>query len=177
MRCVSLDEAGKAWDEFFAKAKKSVFKCEVLQDYTAVDMGPSLQAWYDGDKELSVKLMIEADRTNEWMKAYLARDIRKTRVHIVQQPYSPYLEWEIECYKRGHKGEDIFLASSEELGSIKIPNGDYWIFDDSSVVEYAYVGLHGNPVGGYIYPPGSDIARFRLARDEALKHGELVART
>ena len=176
MRRVSLAEAGKAWDDFFAIAKKNVFKCEVLQDYTAVDMGPSLQAWYDGDKELSVKLMIEADRTNEWMKAYLARDIRKTRVHIVQEPYSPYLEWEIECYKHGHNGEDIFLTPYEALDNIKIPKGDFWMFDDGAVVEYVYEGRHGNPVGGYIYPPGSDITRFRVVRDEALKHGELVVR-
>lgn len=69
MKRVSLEEAGNAWDEFFADAKTSMFKCEVLQDYTAVDMGPSLQAWRDGDRDLSIKLMVEADRTNQWMKA------------------------------------------------------------------------------------------------------------
>lgn len=174
MKQVSLEEASDAWDKFFAKAKTSVFKCEVLQDYTAVDMGPSLQAWYDGDKERSVKLMIEADRTNQWMETYLSRDIRKTRVHIVQKPYTPYLEWEIECYRYGHKGEDIFLTSKDKLGGIKIPAGDFWIFDDSAAIEYVYEGPQGLPVGGYIYPPGSDISHLYSVQEEALRLGVRV---
>lgn len=163
--------AGAAWDDFFAVAKTSVFKCEVLQDYTAVDMGPSLQAWYDGDKDLSIELMIEGNRTNDWMKAYSARNISKTRVHVVEKPYTPYLEWEIEGYKHSITGEQIFLAPKAKLDHTLIPAGDFWIFDDSMAVEYIYEGPQGNPIGGYVYGVGSNIDRLRVARDAVLQCG------
>lgn len=101
----------------------------------------------------------------------MARDISKTRVHVVEEPYTPYIVWEIKCYRHGHKGEDIFLTSKGKLGSIKVPGGDFWIFDDSSAVEFIYEGLHGKSVGGYIYPSGSDISHLRAVKKEVLGYG------
>ena len=174
MRSVSLDTASQAWDRFFAAAQTSAFKCEVLQDYTAVDMGPSLKAWYEGDRDVSIKLMTQAAAANEWMVAYSARSIAKTRVHLTKTPYTPYLEWEIESYKRSITGEQIFLTDEAKLDHVAIPAGDFWIFDDRVAIEYIYEGSQGNPVGGYVYAEGDDIEHLRVVRDAALEFGSLV---
>lgn len=172
MRVANLEEAVKIWDNFFAETEHETFKCEVLQDYSAIDMGASLQAWLDGDKEESIRLLIEDNKNNEWGKQYAAKPIKKTRVHVVERPYTPYLEWEIEAYKHEDWGEVTHLVPKEKVMDLDIPDGDFWVFDNKRVVKFNYVGTKGKCVGADIYDEDDDIIHFMSVKEGLLKYGD-----
>lgn len=174
MKVSSNDQASDAWDKCYEEVKAEIFKCEVLQDYSAVDMGPSLQAWLDGEKQRSIQLYLKSLNDNEWGKQYAAKKIKKTRVHIVTKPYTPYLEWEIEVYKNSRWGEDIYLVQSSDVSYLEIPDGDFWIFDGKRVIKFTYTGDRGESVGGEIYDENDNISRFITCQTELLKHAVKV---
>jgi hypothetical protein len=137
------DEADSLWGSYWQSLQREWFKLEVLQDYYAEDKGPSLDAWLAGDKRLSLKLMSgEADQEFIAMcRDKVSKGVNLLRIHLVEHPLTPYLEWEIEHYKKVNQrlaGERVFLADKNGLGSIKIPSGDLMIFDSQKAVVNTY---------------------------------------
>jgi hypothetical protein len=57
MRHLPLYDALQMFDELFSTARNSMFKLEVLQDYSAVDDNPSLAAWLAGDTQKARELI------------------------------------------------------------------------------------------------------------------------
>lgn len=175
VRTVSLEKASMVWDEYFNSTKANIFKCEVLQDYSAVDMGPSLRAWLDGNQKLSKRLMIEEKEQNEWGKDYRTKPVTKTRVHVVSYPLTSYLEWEIVSYQLNTWNEQIYLVNRDKLIGIEVPLGDFWIFDDRCAVEYIYSGPNGMPVGGKIYESQEDAARLVACKASLLARAKSIS--
>jgi len=174
MKKLSLKQASDVWSGYWQETKKESFKCEVLQDYSAVDYGPSLDAWLSGNKKKSMKLFTKSVISNNWGKQYKAKPIKRVRVHIVKSPRSKYLQWEIEVYKRNDWDEQIFLVPYEKIQNLKIPDGDFWIFDNTNVVQYHYKGRYGEPVSSTIYDSKDDISRFLALKTTLLKHKQPV---
>ncbi len=175
MKKLNFKEAIQRFNEFFNSAKKEMFKTEVLQDYSAIDNGPSLRAWLEGDKEKSKELFRDDKGSQTWIKNCLKSPARITRVHIINKPLTSYLGWEIEvCYKELLKteSEKIYLVSKEKVQHIDIPDGDFWIFDNKKVVKFEYQGPKGKCVGGVIYDENDDINKFLKLKDEFMKVAE-----
>jgi hypothetical protein len=180
MKQLTLAESLKTMDTLFKAAKQTMFKAEVLQDYTAVDDGPSLRAWLDGDSQKS-RTLGRADRgLIDYREACLASPASITRVHIVEEPYTPYLEWEIAvCYKDsllGHSAEKILLVNANKLAGLTLPAGDFWLFDDKRVLQWKYEHGNGKTVGAKLWDEsqGDDIDYFRQLRKSLLDNAKPV---
>ncbi|MFH0937030.1 MAG: hypothetical protein V1808_01930 [Candidatus Daviesbacteria bacterium] len=121
-------ENDKLWLKFWQETRKEWFKVEALQDYSGEDFGPSLKAWLEGNKEKSIELMIKEIGQEGWVEMARKAPFKKIRIHIVEKPYTPYLEWEIEHYKHVNiplAGEEVYLVNKNQVSDLDIPNGDF----------------------------------------------------
>lgn len=133
-RFTDLDDPD--WLRLFTRLSESWFRLETLQhyevDYEEEEMGqflrhgtidPTPGAW-----QQMIADHVESDR--------LLR-----RVHVVVEPLSDYIRYELAAYHRN-------AAAGEEIGIIptkagewpeELPrNGDFWIFDGSDVWDMVY---------------------------------------
>jgi len=104
MITLARDKSAALWDKYWDEIGQELFKLEVLQDSTPEDDGPSLRSWYRGDKEKSIEFLEQEDIT-AWIKdcrQTASNGVELVRLYIVDRPYSQYLEWVIENYKRIH---------------------------------------------------------------------------
>jgi hypothetical protein len=132
------------------------FRLETLQNYIGESPdNPSLLAWLNGEETESIRLM-EAWDDNAWTtrcQKKMDAEVQFNRIHIVEEPYSPYVAWEIEAYKRANTrlGENVFLLPRQALGSLAVLHGqvlpDLTIFDDTHVVASTYGKRYIDGVG------------------------------
>lgn len=161
MRTLLRDEADALWQTYWDGTRTSFFKVESLQDYGAEEIlqSTSYIAWSKGDKNESIRLMKE--HAGGWTKQTREKPIVKQRVHIVEKPYSSYLEWEILHYKYvniPYGEEEVFLLDADLVKDIKIP-GDFMVFDDLKVANSHY-NAEGLMVQRDFYDQNDDISEF-----------------
>ncbi len=138
MKTLPRAPANKLFDEWWNEMIQEWFKVEVLQDYTGEDDGSSLRKWLSGDKEGSIRLIKEQDYS-KWANSCrkkASQGVKLIRIHIVDQPLTPYIQWEIEHYKLVNIpqcGERVYLLDRSELAGLDLPKGDIMIFDKKRV--------------------------------------------
>lgn len=175
MKTFSREDADNLFQKHWDELQNEWFKIEVLQDYSGEDSGPSLQSWLAGDKEKSVALMRNEVDT-KWIKSCqekLKQGVNLLRFHIVSQPYTPYVEWEIEYYKHiniPRCGEKIFLINSATIGDIQLPTGDVMIFDDKRVTKNTY-DSDGRMTNQTFYDESDNISGFLELKSALMKLG------
>jgi len=177
VRKYGLEKASDILGNFIDNAKAEAFKVEVLQDYYAHDKGPSLDAWLAGDHVKSLEI-IKQDGLGEWLIDYAKKPFKKTRLHIVESPHTPYIDWEIEFYKSvlvSFVGEDIGLVPKEKTTGLGVPDGDFWIIDDQKVVQFHYKDTQAYAGDAYDSVIGDDISRFLKLKTELLKLAQPIA--
>jgi hypothetical protein len=72
--------------------------------------------------------------------AMVANDIGKqfSRVHVVSEPLTDYLRFELICYQSGSAaGEDIRILP-RRLAPTDLPPFDYWLFDSQAAAIMSY---------------------------------------
>ncbi len=152
------------------------FKVEVLQDYYGEDAGPSLDYWLKGDKKRSINLIKAADYS-KWVedcRKKLEQGVRLTRMHIVEEPYSPYIEWELEHYKYVNIpkcGEEIYLVNRLEFKDSGLPSGDLMIFDKKRAVVNKY-NSRGRMTHQSFYDETDKIGRFLELRKTLMERAQ-----
>jgi len=159
----------KPWNKFWHETKKEWFKVEVLQDYSYEDSGPSLKAWFKGNKEKSIKLM--KTNSNDWIKMAGKVPFKKIRIHVVEKPYTSYLEWEIELYKHINiplAKEEVYLVNKNKILNLDLPDGDFMIFDQKRVVRN-YYDKSGKAYQMDFYKENDDISKFLFLRKKLLE--------
>lgn len=95
---------------------------------------------------------------------------RMSRVHVVTEPLSDYLRFEITCGYPPNvaAGEDIRILRLNDHPRIVLPDRDFWLFDDNRVAEMDY-DQNGGFHGGYSITDPSVVMRYRRARDLAMQ--------
>lgn len=175
MKTLYHDEAFSYWEIYWQEAKRDFFKLEALQDYSGEEMEQSIsyRLWLQGKRQEARNYIKE--HADSWGQQTNNKLITKRRIHVVEEPYSPYLEWEIEYYKLVNiplGGEEVYLVKKENLSPIIIP-GDFMIFDDEMVANSHYNNA-GKLISMDFYNKGEDIRlflklkKFLLARAEKL---------
>ncbi len=166
MKILLREEAFVLWDDWWKEMREEWFKIEVLQDYSGEDSGPSLNAWFTGDKEKAVQLMQEYGK--KWSEMCQKSPAQKRRFRIVKTPYTPYTEWEIELYKQVNiplAGEVVHLIPQEKVEHLNIPDGDVMIFDQKRVAR-AYYFSDGKVEKMDFYDENDGIEVFLKLRQE-----------
>lgn len=148
MKTLPREEAQKLWQQWWNEMQTEWFKLEVLQDYSGEDHSLSLQKWLAGEKQTSIELL-KSNTQQKWIQACQTKvqsGVKLIRIHIVEQPYSQYLQWEIEHYKHiniPQCGEKVFLVNENYTKNFSIKPKDMMIFDNKRVVvtDYDATGL------------------------------------
>lgn len=162
MKTLDREEAHQEFNRFWKELETEWFKVEVLQDYSGEDSGPSLKAWLEGDRERAIQLIREKAKDSDWADVNKDKKFKSTRIHIIEQPYSEYLLWEIEHYKLVNiplAREEIFLVRKESVRDLDLPDGDFMIFDDRRVVRNYYTP-DGRMHKADFYDKTDDISKF-----------------
>ncbi len=177
MRSLPSREIDGLWDRYWSEMRPEWFKLEVLQDYTGEDDGPSLRAWLKGDKQTALKLL-ETDQEPEFTadcRRKRAEGVDLRRIHVVDRPLTPYMEWEIENYKLisvRRRGERVCLIDRAGVRELDLPGGDLMLFDDSRAIVNSY-DRTGRLVKADFYDERDDLSRFLELRQAIGSNPEL----
>jgi hypothetical protein len=89
-----------------------------------------------------------------------------SRVHVVAEPLSDYLRYELNCYESSvAAGEDIRILPADLAAGL--PSFDYWLFDDHRVAVQHY-GERGAWLGASLVTDRAFVESCRRWRDVAL---------
>lgn len=171
MKTLKREEALKVWRQFWDGMQKEFFKVETLQEYLGEDTGPSFDEWLKGNRKRSIELMLADIRSRKMVK--FAEDkpaVRLIRIHVVEEPFTHYLEWEIEHYKNINiplAGEEVYLVYKSDIPDLHL--SDFVMFDEERAADFTY-SEDGRLVSMDIYDKGEDIQRFIDIKHELMKH-------
>jgi hypothetical protein len=93
------------------------------------------------------------------------------RVHVVTEPLSDYLRFELtRAYPTNVlAGEDIRILTRDSASNLDLPDQDYWLFDSRRVGRMVYDSA-GNLLRIELVNDRDLIAHYRRGRDIALEH-------
>lgn len=148
--------------QLFEGAKRSVFRLETLPVYEVgedIERQRALAA--EGrlpppspDRVAFIRRMQERTRRVAW-----------SRVHVVDQPLTPYLRHELAAYA---ENEQVWIAERAAHPGLADLTGDFVLVDDEAGVWFRY-DERGRLVGYERVAP-EDLDRCREQRDLALAH-------
>ncbi len=178
MKTLEGQQAYDYWDNFWDKMEKEFFKVEVLQFY-GEDESESLTKYLNGDVEGALAILNEEAKSLSWGED--KPKVKKTRIHIVEQPLTPYILWEIEVYRRNNipkVGEEIFLVDKKKLTDVELPDGDFIIFDGKMVSQNHYDN-NGKMKSIEFFEETDDITKYlelmKVLRERAVPMEEYLA--
>jgi hypothetical protein len=127
---------GEAWARYFQDYSTSAFRLELRQVYSMPDEADELRRFRAGEKP-------PAQYHYGWLDT-VAAAIRagKTmrRVRVVQQPLTDYIRYEFEWgfVYNVEAGEDIRILDMTGRASPALPDHDFWMFDETTIVKMLY---------------------------------------
>lgn len=147
--------------------RESVFRLEALDHYTSDAEDEAMRRYFAGEAMPPEP----ADEYDELVRATRAAGRSWQRVHAVTAP-TPYLRFEIDVYyaQTEADGEEIGILEHPHLASVfgEQPP-DFWLFDESTVIEMQYDPT-GRIGGTYVITEPQAVARYLQLRDTALRH-------
>jgi hypothetical protein len=159
---------GEEFSRLFDDFEDSWFRLEVLQRYTVPYEVEPLRWFlageplpYDPDKEQWLALIRDAARAGKRMQ----------RVHVVVEPPSDYLRYELVCEYADNvaAGEDVRLIPVQPgTWPSDVPRHDYWLFDDRVLCMMHYDEA-GQLLGAELVDDLAVVAEHRRWRDVALR--------
>lgn len=149
-------------------AKLSVFRLETLPEYLVPQEADEFAAWQAGEP---VPLRTPENSPGlARVQREVARGFRWYRVHILDQPLTAYLRFELYGYLLENQpaGAEIYVVDRDKHSDLAELHEDFIIFDDEIAVRMVY-----DNEGHFLYPePVYDIESYREMRDTAMRHAE-----
>lgn len=147
--------------QFFTDFTSSAFRLELLDRYIVPDEADYFARFRRGDP------FPDDWHDNPWVAGIVASGRTMSRVHVVHPPLSTYLEFELGWAYPGNvaSGEDIRIIDTAEQQVDGLPDHDFWLFDDRTVVRLVYT-LSGEFEGAIVLPE-TEAPRYRTYRDTA----------
>jgi Family of unknown function (DUF6879) len=155
----SIQPFSPAWDAMLADFEHTAFRLEVLQHYAVGYEDSPLERFLAGEPRPSAPVL---DDWNALVRTATAASKRMQRVHVVIEPLTPYLRYELTWAYADNieAGEDIrILPVREGEWPAGLPRHDFWLYDSSRV-------------GVLHYDPEGHLYRAELVRDpaEVIRH-------
>jgi hypothetical protein len=149
------------------RSERSAFRLETRPQYLVPQERDEFEQWRSGRP-----LPLPTPETSPWLariQSSTARGYRWYRVHVLDDPLSDYLRYELWGYRANQTaGEEIYLAERAAHPSLGHLHEDFWLIDDNAAVRVIYddkdrfVRLEG----------ADDVEPYRAMRDLALHHAE-----
>ena len=154
---------GEAWSRYFQGFQASAFRLELRQVYTMPDEEEDLAAFAQGQLPPPgyhygwLDTVADAKRQGKTMR----------RVRIVTRPLSSYTKWEFVWgfAWNAKAGEDIRILDVTDGQGPELPDHDFWLFDDTTVVKLLY-RPNGTQIGRELVEQ-PDLAAYLAWRDAA----------
>ena len=127
----------EAFDEEFDRFTRTAFRLETRQDYAGAT-GPRYDYWRRGEP-----MPERSPRTSPWLARVAATTSagkRWQRAHVVDQPLSKYMRYEMVVYAENvAAGEDVRIVDRTAHPTLSLLTEDFWLFDadDSTGQEHA----------------------------------------
>lgn len=141
---------------------RSAFRLEVLDKYVAANEAEPFRRFLNGEphdptwREPWAELVREAVRDGKQM----------ARVHVVKEPLSDYLKFELTCAYPANvnAGEDVRILEISQHPELAPPSRDFWLFDEhiATVMDY---DQDGNFLGADATSDPALIAYYLHVRD------------
>lgn len=165
-----LPTSAPSFHELFERSKYSIFRLETLPEYGGSGEERALAAFLAGDQHPARQEMLD---WIELVKANARAGCVMRRVHVVAEPLSDYLRFEI-CWGYPYSvpaGEDVRIISIPEGGAWPedVPRHDFWMFDSHRLIEMHY-DADGMWLGVEPIDDHARIVAANHARDAALHH-------
>ena len=127
---------GEAWSRYFQDFERSAFRLELRQVYMMPGEADDLAAFERGELPPPGYHYGWLDTVADAVKA--GKTFR--RVRVVTRPLSFYTKWEfVWGYDWNAKaGEDIRILDVTDDPGLELPDHDFWLFDDATVVKLLY---------------------------------------
>lgn len=118
----------------------SAWRLELLDWYTSPATERRLTRFLAGEH-------VTAAERAPWL-SMLRRDLAagKTigRVHVITEPLTDYLRYELACYESsGQVGEDIRILPGSLADGLDLPGFDFWLFDAGYPGARAAINVYG----------------------------------
>jgi hypothetical protein len=117
--------------QFTALSERECFRLELLDCYNSADTRARVKRFLAGEPD-------DPGYRQAW--DVLVREARRigkvmSRVHVVTEPLSDYLQFEIDFYRGSVvAGEDIRILPRTQAAELDLPKFDFWLFDDAAAV-------------------------------------------
>jgi Family of unknown function (DUF6879) len=138
---VRLD--GERWRAFFDAFQRTAFRLETHPGYDVASEREEYEQFL-----ATGSLHIPGD--DQWLarvRQFRATGRRVGRVHVLRRPLTDYLRYEFAVYQHSAAaGEDIRILDITSQPNPGLPDQDFWLFDDASVVLMDY-DEHGTQLG------------------------------
>ncbi|MGB8994090.1 MAG: DUF6879 family protein [Pseudonocardiaceae bacterium] len=147
--------------------RRSAFRLETLPQYLVPQEAEEFASWTAGNPRTP-----RTPDTHEYLAELqrdVARGIRWYRVHVLDQPLTAYLRFELYGYLANQKaGEEIYVVDRNAHPDLAELHVDFWLYDDETAVHMVY-----DHEGRFLCPARvEDLDRYREMRDTAMRHAE-----
>ncbi|MEO7194879.1 MAG: DUF6879 family protein [Pseudonocardiaceae bacterium] len=145
----------------------SAFRIETLPQYLVPQEAEEFTSWKAGHERT-----LRTPETHKYLADFqrdVARGIRWYRVHILDQPLTAYLRFELCGYLANQAaGEEIYIVDRDRHSDLESLHEDFWLYDDEIAVRMAY-----DNDGHFLRPERANaIEGYRLMRDTAMRYAE-----
>jgi uncharacterized protein DUF6879 len=160
---------GEEFDARFRQFRSSVFRLETLQVYRGSGEDDAIAAFQAGLAEPP-----EDPEQTDWeemIRANLRAGRVMQRVHVVIEPLSPYMRFELTWAYAPNvaAGEDIrIIPMRENEWPSELPRQDFWLFDDVELFAARYAD-DGMWLGVEQVADPAQLVAARRWRDAALR--------
>ena len=147
---------------------RTAFRLETLPMYDVAEEQPEFHRWLADDGRPPHEI--------DWYRAWLdqiqdlaAQGRTVERVSVLDEPPTDYQRWGLWCAPAHEAaGERIRYLTRAQLDQLRIPDGDWWLFDDR-LVEMRF-GPGGEPLGGHLVVDPAVVAEHIRWRDLSRQH-------
>ncbi len=132
MTVMTMADFFRTFDDF----RHQVFRLETLDFYDSKSERVPLERFRAGLPQDPSWLGPWADR----VRAINRRGASIGRVHVVSEPLTEYVIFEMTCAYPSNidAGEEIAILPRPTAEKLGVPDGDYWLFDDERVGRMVY---------------------------------------
>ncbi|MGB3440745.1 MAG: DUF6879 family protein [Actinophytocola sp.] len=151
------------FEDLFEDFDESAWRLEIQPAYDEPEEREPLRRWRAGEPD---NLEWMADWW-EWIADVRASGRRFGRVRVMYEPPTDYQRYELEILTPPavEAGEDIRVLPAARALELRLPDRDFWLFDDArvAVMHFGPTGV----VGADLIKDPAAVAPFRAARDRA----------
>lgn len=124
---MAADESGIEQLRYaLTRGRYSLFRLETLQNYSGTSEDAAFTEW---QRSGSIPLTDDLHQWCERVRGQVSTGCRIQRVHVVTEPLTPYLRFELASYAPN-------VEAGEDVRIIPVPQGDAWPADVPQQVDF-----------------------------------------